>query len=112
MSMTCEEVFRRMEERFVAAEAGDWETRIQFLVEGEGGGDWIVEIAGGACRVASGKADEPAATVTTSAETWVGCATGDVNPQMAFMTGKIKISGNMADVLKMQNPKIFPRQDD
>jgi putative sterol carrier protein len=27
----------------------------------------------------------------------------------AFMTGKIKISGNMADVMKLQNPQVFSR---
>ena len=111
MSITCGEIFQQMQTRFQAGEAGDWETKIQFLIEGDEGGDWTIEIGSGRCQVSEGKADDAKATVTTSAETWVGCVTGAVYPQMAFMTGKVKISGNMADVLKMQNPKIFPKDD-
>ena len=35
--------------------------------------------------------------------------TGSVNPMQAFMSGKIKITGNMADVMKLQNPTVFAR---
>ena len=101
MSITCGEIFEQMQTRFQAAEAGDWETTIQFLIDGDGGGEWTIEIGEGRCQVRDGKAEEVKATVSTSAETWIGCVTGEVNPQMAFMTGKIKVAGDMALAMKL-----------
>ena len=40
--------------------------------------------------------------ITNDYETAVGIATGDLNTQMAFMTGKIKVSGEMAKLLLNQ----------
>jgi putative sterol carrier protein len=36
-----------------------------------------------------------------SAETFRGIIEGDVNPTMAFMTGKLKIEGNMGMAMKL-----------
>ncbi len=33
----------------------------------------------------------------------MGISTGEVNTQMAFMTGKVKVGGNMAALLMNQN---------
>mgnify|MGYP001589386293 CR=1 FL=1 len=109
MSPTVDDVFQAMPTKFQAGAAGDWTTKIQFEVSGEGGGDWAVEIVSGKCQTRKGKVEDPKATVTVSAETWIGLVTGKVNPQTAFLTGKIKIKGNMQDVLKISNPKIFPK---
>lgn len=100
---TCNEVFTEMPNRFDAEAAGDWEAKVQYKIEGDGGGNWIVEVTGGACTVSEGEADDASATVETDAETWVGIAEGTVEPTTAFMTGKIRIQGNMADVMKSQS---------
>ena len=100
---TCNEVFTEMPNRFDAEAAGDWEAKVQYKIEGDGGGNWIVEVTGGACTVSAGEADDASATVETDAETWVGIAEGTVEPTTAFMTGKIRIQGNMADVMKSQS---------
>ncbi len=34
---------------------------------------------------------------------------GNVDPMGAFMTGKLKVKGNVADALKLQDPAIFRR---
>ena len=36
-------------------------------------------------------------------------ADGKVDPQAAFFSGDMKIKGNFADVMKINNKKIFPR---
>ena len=66
-------------------------------------------VADGACNVAEGNHESPSATINTESDTWIGMITGAVNPMQAFMSGKIKITGNMADVMKLQNPQVFPR---
>ena len=100
---TCEEIFNEMPNRFDAEAAGDWEAKVQYKIEGDGGGNWIVAVSGGSATVTTGEADDASATVETDAETWVGIAEGSVEPTTAFMTGKIRIQGNMADVMKSQS---------
>jgi putative sterol carrier protein len=109
MSITIKEIFTKMPEGFDAEAAGDWEAKVQYNVEGDGGGNWVVAVSGGACSVSEGSVDDATATVETDVETWVGIAEGSVEPTTAFMTGKIRISGNMADVMKSQ--KVFKRPD-
>jgi len=41
-------------------------------------------------------------TITTSLETLMGLQSGDVNPMMAVMSGKIKIKGDMGLAMKLQ----------
>ncbi|HOO55810.1 MAG TPA: SCP2 sterol-binding domain-containing protein [bacterium] len=105
MALTCKEIFDEMPNRFDAEAAGDWEAKVQYNIEGDGGGSWVVEVSGGECKVAEGTADDASATLETDAETWVGMTDGSVEPTTAFMTGKIRIQGNMADVMKSQ--KVF-----
>ena len=109
MAYTCKEIFENMSGQFDAEAAGDWEAKVQYNVEGEGGGTWVVAVSGGACSVTDGGVDDATATVETDAETWVGIAEGTVEPTTAFMTGKIRIQGNMADVMKSQ--KVFKRPE-
>ncbi len=45
--------------------------------------------------------DEADVTMIASAETFQGIIEGDVNPTMAFMSGKLKIEGNMGLAMKL-----------
>lgn len=45
--------------------------------------------------------DEADVTMIASVETFRGILEGDVNPTMAFMTGKLKIEGNMGMAMKL-----------
>ncbi|MFN2369759.1 MAG: SCP2 sterol-binding domain-containing protein [Candidatus Krumholzibacteriia bacterium] len=107
--MDCRSLFFAMAERFDPVAAGDWSAHIQFTIAGPRGGDFTVRIADGVCTVAEG--DDPAATSRVKAgdDTWLGIVDGSVNPMTAFMTGRIKVSGNMGDVLKLQDPELFRR---
>ena len=37
--------------------------------------------------------------------------TGTVQAMQAFMTGQLKVEGNVGDVMKLNNPKIFARHE-
>ena len=41
-------------------------------------------------------------TITTSMETLLKMKSGDINPMMAVMSGKVKISGDMGLAMKLQ----------
>ncbi|MDP1669442.1 SCP2 sterol-binding domain-containing protein [Phaeovulum sp.] len=66
----------------------------KFVIEGEGA---IIADASG---VRAGD-DEAEVTLTASAETFEGILSGDVNPTMAFMTGKLKVDGSMGMAMQL-----------
>jgi len=61
--------------------------------------DYYVNIAGDAAGVGLGELEAGDVTVTNSYETAVAISTGELNTQMAFMTGKLKVSGEMAKLM-------------
>lgn len=70
----------------------------RFVIEGEGA---IMLDAGGA-RAADAAASEPAdVTMTASRETFEGILDGSVNPTMAFMSGKLKVDGDMGAAMRL-----------
>ena len=70
----------------------------------DGGGDthyWIV-IADGAIDMGVGDADGPDATITQSYDTAVKLAKSELSVVTAFMTGKVKVAGNMGLLMGLQ----------
>ena len=76
---------------------------IQFNFSGEEPGDYVLRVVDGKVTIEEGAAENPDATISAPSEVWRGIATGEVNPMTAFMTGKIKASGNMALLMQMQS---------
>ncbi|MEK6275549.1 MAG: SCP2 sterol-binding domain-containing protein [Actinomycetota bacterium] len=75
-----------------------------FLFEIEGAGTWKVDVADGAVSVTEGPGDADV-TIRTSKETFSAIASGEQNPTTAYMTGKLKVEGDMGAALKLQ--KLF-----
>lgn len=96
------DVFEEMPKHFDPQAAGDWTAKIQYRIEGPSGGNFIVSVADKKCEVVEGITEDYTATVLSDTETWVGIAEGTIEPTKAFMSGKIRIFGNMADVMKSQ----------
>lgn len=64
-----------------------------------GSGQFTVKLEAGKLDVTEGFSGEPSCKVTTSAESFSKLISGDLNPMMAMMTGKLKIS-NPGEMLK------------
>ena len=89
---------------FRQASAGQKATIQQVITSSEGEGDthyWI-EIADGAIEMGVGDADAPDATITQSYETAVKLAKSELSVVTAFMTGKVKVGGNMGLLMSLQ----------
>ena len=86
-----------------AAASGD--LKLQFTVTDMPEGDdtnYTLTLEGGAVNLAPGADESADATITNDYETATAISKGDLNTQMAFMTGKLKVGGNMAKVMMSQ----------
>ena len=75
-----------------------------YLFDIEGEGQWLVNVADGGVNVSEGAGDADA-TIETSSETFEKIVSGEQNPTTAYMTGKLKIKGDMGAAMKLQ--KLF-----
>ncbi|UCC86709.1 MAG: SCP2 sterol-binding domain-containing protein [Anaerolineales bacterium] len=105
--MNAAEVFAQMPEAFLADKAGDLRATFQFDLSGEGGGNWSVIVADRTCTVVEGRADKPDVTVSMTAEDYVKMTSGELQPVVAFMQGKIRLQGDMNLAMKVQ--ELFAR---
>lgn len=78
---------------------------VQFDVSGTPEGDlsYHLKIADGAATTAKEPLADADVTVGSDYETSKAISKGELNVQMAFMTGKIKVGGNMAKIMMHQN---------
>ena len=75
-----------------------------YVFEIEGAGTWQVAVADGAVTVEEGTG-EADCTITASEESFLKIISGEQNPTTAYMTGKLKIKGDMGAAMKLQ--KLF-----
>ena len=89
-------------EPFRSAAAGQTATIQQVITTAEGDTHYWIRIADGGIDLGVGDAEAPDATITQSYETAVALARSELSAVTAFMTGKIKIAGNMGLLLGLQ----------
>ena len=75
-----------------------------YLFDIEGAGKWTVDVNDGKVAVSEGGEDADA-VITTNEETFEKIASGEQNPTSAYMTGKLKVKGDMGAAMKLQ--KLF-----
>jgi putative sterol carrier protein len=75
-----------------------------YVFDIEGAGAWTVAIVDGTITVTEG-VGEGDCTFSTSEENFEKIVAGEQNPTTAYMTGKLKIKGDMGAAMKLQ--KLF-----
>ena len=101
---TATEIFDEVNRRLTdPAKAGTTNAIYQFDLSGDDGGSYHIVLEGGTGDAGAGAPDNPNPTISMSAADFVGLATGTLDPTMAFMTGKLKVRGDMALAMKLQN---------
>jgi putative sterol carrier protein len=100
--MAAADFFNTLETRADASKVAGMNNSYLFDIEGEG--QWLVNVADGAVTVTEGTG-EADATITTTGETFEKIVSGEQNPTTAYMTGKLKIKGDMGAAMKLQ--KLF-----
>jgi putative sterol carrier protein len=100
--MQAREFFETLESRVDPSKTAGMNT--SYVFEIEGAGVWKVDVADGKVVVTEGGGDGDV-TIRASEETFTAIASGEQNPTTAYMTGKLKIDGDMGAALKLQ--KLF-----
>ena len=98
---TVKEIFDGMSGRFRADKAAGTSATIQYDVSGDGGGTWHAVIKDGTCTVNAGLAASPNLTLQVAAQDWIDMVGGKQSGQMLFMSGKLKIKGDMGLAMKL-----------
>lgn len=75
----------------------------QWDITGDNGGKWNVVLKDDNVAVNEGAAASPNITLTLDSQNFMDLVTGKLNGQMAFLTGKLKIQGDMTLAMKLQS---------
>jgi len=74
----------------------------QFDLTGDGGGERWVKLANGAGEMGQGQAETPNITITMAANDFLELVDGKLDGTMAYMSGKLKVKGDIALAMKLQ----------
>ena len=102
MAESAREFFESLEGRADPAKIAGMNNTYRFDVAGAG--SWVVRVADGTVRVDE-SADEADTVISASEPDFLRILRGEQNPMTAYMTGKVRIAGDMGAAMKLQ--KLF-----
>jgi putative sterol carrier protein len=100
------EIFRRMEQHFRADRAGDTDAVIHWQITGraDGGEDhYEVVVRDGSISATDEPSEEPRVSFRMDGVTFLRLVTGNASGPMLFMTGRLKIQGDMMFAPQVQS---------
>ena len=100
--MEPKEFFDSLESRVDETKAQGMTASYKFDIDGAG--TWVVDVDDGKVSVSEGEGDADC-VISTSAETFRKIASREQNPTAAYMSGKLKVKGDMGQAMKLQ--KLF-----
>ena len=107
MALTVNGIFSLMPELFLPEKAQGLTVSVYYQVTGEGGGDYACLIENGAFTLKREAKPDATSVVVIGAEDWIALSEGKLDPMQAFMTGKLKGTGDLGLLQKF--PKFFKK---
>jgi putative sterol carrier protein len=101
--VTADQVVEEMPSHFLPEKAGNTSAAIQFDLTGESAGKRFIRIADGQATAGQGEVENPNLTLIADSRDFVKIFTGGLDPTAAFMSGKLKIKGDMGLAIRMQS---------
>lgn len=105
-------IFAKFPQLFRAEKAGSTNTVIHWSITGRGDGGtdtYELVIADGACTVNGVPEHEPKLAITVSPLDFIKVISGNGNPVMMFMTGKLKAKGDLGLAANIANLFDIPK---
>jgi putative sterol carrier protein len=91
-----DKVFAGMPQSFNPAKAGGQQAEVQYEIAGpDGTHAYFMRIADGRCQTDKGRAESPRVTIRIGLADFLRLITGKANGMQLFMTGKLKVAGDL-----------------
>src|SRR6478752_293605 len=103
MAGTVQEVFEGLPARADTSKTAGMNNSYGYDIEGAG--QWTVQVTDGAVSDPEGMGDGAGVSISASQEVFEKIISGEQNPTSAYMTGKLKLKGDMGAAMKLQ--KLF-----
>lgn len=105
MSETPEDIIEKMKGKLEANPEVSAKINLilQFVVSGEGGGSWWLDLTRTPGKIEEGMNDGAACKITMAAADFVAMVNNEANPINLFMSGKLKLEGDMPAAMKLQS---------
>lgn len=103
---TPQDVFDGMRQSFRPDKAAGAHIKYQWNLREPDGGDWLIEVNDGKCRIEKGKIDNPDVTFVATGADWVAISNGKLSGKWAYFTGRLKIRGPQSLARKLD--ELFP----
>jgi putative sterol carrier protein len=100
--MSAQEFFDTLESRVDQSKTAGMNN--SYLFDIDGAGKWKVDVQDGNVTVTQ-DAEDADVTITTTEDTFEKIVSGEQNATSAYMTGKLKVKGDMGAAMKLQ--KLF-----
>ena len=104
---TAADTFKFMEANYDKNAAKGLNATFQWDLSGDEAGTWALQFENGEAKLIEGGVEKPNVKFKLSSADWVAMATGKLNAMNAFMTGKLKMEGDMGLAMKVQS--LFPQ---
>lgn len=96
-------VFEKIQANLSSELVSKTNATFHFVVKGSESGDWYIDLKTGKGSAGQGKPPSAAdAVLTMDSKDFFDMFSGKLKPAGAFMTGKLKISGNMQKAMKLE----------
>lgn len=103
LDVVLERIFTTMQSMFRPDQAQGQDGVVQWEVaDGDSTHVYHVIMEGGTCRAVAGPADAPKATLAFTLPNFLRFMAGEMNGIQAFMTGKVRISGDVMYAQRME----------
>jgi putative sterol carrier protein len=103
---TVREFFEGLPSKLDSDAAEDVDAVYQFDLSGAQGGQYVLTVRDGVCRVTEGTHDDPHVTLSMAGEDCIKVLNGQLSGPAAAMSGRLKISGDIG--LALQLKSLFP----
>ena len=86
---------------YIVETAGNLEAVVQVILTGSKPSEYLVTVKDKKAKIEQGQVANPTISVTSTLEDLNNIAAGKLDPTKAFMTGKVKVKGNMVVITQM-----------
>src|SRR5215472_3606238 len=106
--MTVAETFESMLSNFNPEKAAGLNKTLQWNISGNATEKWALHVHDQNCELISGGVEQPDILFQASEKDWLALSQGELDGMMAFMTGKLKVVGDMGLMVKVRS--LFPER--